>query len=534
MLDWLTSKKQRNISTNFEKTGIVTLIDKLIKLNPRVDFLNLINRINSLHGELPVNFYHGSYFDVTNIAILKDILDGRTYPKWLQNKEIQFLAMQALSGVFLHTDVGHAKQGLQEMAQKDQPQRIRFCSDASLRDMDKGRVDSPFYVFKECLYDTDIYRNGATVTVQPIRVFDGGETYLLEKEIDHTGYFGNGYYEKLITAGEPRAFLITLEFPGKLRFDFHHFENERFYQLHKECRPEEFERLFGITHIILFEFSTHILARILKESRIDVFSLYEANDADSSGTLSDSMPEPLCNAKYIISGRGCVFESGHGKDYRYDYPHVVKDAYFRFNGYSFLGMTGKLESGEKNNWGSDWNSKYFHGLHSPHYIYGVPSMRLIFKKADTSVNPLENTEIKEKYDALKSYQIEAEKLEAKIKNLEPQIPWLLLTELPRIHLMRLIKNEKHLLQIETQWLRIESHLKIFALVNKSPSMKTLAEEERSKLANALYGYMSLIKEKNRPKWLTEYVDIVKRLNYCKNRIGTLMSWLDPILKFIEK
>jgi hypothetical protein len=95
----------------------MAIIDKLIKLNPKVDFSKLIDKTNAMHGELPVNFYHGSYFDLTNIAILRDIVDEQSYPSWLKNQEVQSFALQALTGIFFHTDVGHAERGLNEMSQ---------------------------------------------------------------------------------------------------------------------------------------------------------------------------------------------------------------------------------------------------------------------------------------------------------------------------------------------------------------------------------------------------------------------------------
>jgi len=422
--------------------GISAFIDKIARLNPLVDFSDIIERINTMREEFALNFYHGSYFDITNIAILREIIDERSCPLWLRKEEIQSLAAQALMGIFFHTDIGHAKHGLQKLAKTEHPQRISFYSDAALSDY----IDPSFYIIKKCLYQQDSFNKGAEISVQPIRVFDGSEKYLTENDIDSTRYFSNDYFVSLLASKTPNAYLIRINFLNTL----HHcsqyfFENTNLRQMRE---IKHIGNIFDPVYIILLNLPTHYLSRILKKECIEVFSLYESNDADSGGTLQYSMPEPLCNAKYIISGRGCIFESGHFKEMRYhaDDTHIVHNAYYRFNDYGFLGMAGRLQTGETNRWGDEWNRKYFHGTHSLNYIYGLLSIRLIFKKLKAPVDFFAVPEIKNKYDSLIKLRKEAAELEIKVNLLDLQIPWLLLTELPRIHLLCLVKNDKHTLR----------------------------------------------------------------------------------------
>ena len=510
--------------------GIFAFFEKLEKLNPKVDFSPIIERINIMRGELPVNFHHGSYFDLTNIAILRDIVDERSCPPWLRKREIQSFAARALTGVFFHTDVGHAVHGLQEMSQKEQPQRIRFCSDASLSDFDKGYANSPFYVFQECLHNQNIWREGAAVSVQPIRIFDGNEHYMTADNIDPVGYFSDGYGKKLITSQESRAYLITLDFMNTIRHCSPDcFENRYLRQMRENRHTED---VFNPVYVILFNLSTHYLSRHLKEEGVDIFSLYEANDADSSGTLRDSMPEPLCNANYIISGRGCMFESGHAENYSYDYPHKIMDAYFRFNNYGFLGMAGILQPEDEEEAQRKYGQRrsvsyqYYHGLHSTRYIYGLPSVRLIFKRQETPINPLENPEIKKRYDRLVYLQTQLKQLELKINSLDSQVPWLFLTEPPRVHILRLIKNEKHRTQIDMELLRIQKQLLVRSAFNMLPS-------DRMKCANAMNRYMTLLKKRNRPLWMIDYVSCVRNMNRFEDEIKRLSEFLEPLLNRLE-
>ena len=501
--------------------AIYSFVEKLRKLNPEVDFSNIIERIYIMRDEFPINFYHGSYFDLTNIAILRDIVDERSCPPWLITREIQSFASQALTGIFFHTDVGHAEHGLQEMSQKEQPQMIHFCSDGSLCDYGNGNANSPFYVFKECLHNQNIMKDGATVNIQPIRIFDGSEYYLTKDNIDPIGYFPNGI---CISSKEPNAYLITLSFKNIHRYCSPYcFENEYLRQMREKRYTED---VFNPIYIILFNMPTHYLSRYMKENHIDVFSLYEANDADSSDTLHSSMPEPLCNAKYIMSGRGCIFESGHAEEklryYNENHTHIIKNAYFRFNDYSFLSMAGKLETGEKDRWGYERNDRYFHGTHSVDYIYGLPSVRLVFKKLATPMDFLAVPEIKHKYEKLKELQNERKKLESKMKSLDSQVPWLFLTEPPRIHIMHLIKNEKHRIQVDAELMRIHKQLLLHKIFHKFPS-------ERTKCANAMRRYICLLKEKNRPQWMTEYVSYVWRIDYYDKEIESLTKFLEPLL-----
>jgi hypothetical protein len=107
---------------------------------------------------------------------------------------------------------------------KEQPIKTKFGSDAALSDCD----GSPFYIFKECLYNQEIWNYGAEVSVQPLRVFDGSENYLKESD-DPTGYFSDGYCRSLISSDEPSAFLITLNFLKKcpVHLNVRHFEDDR-------------------------------------------------------------------------------------------------------------------------------------------------------------------------------------------------------------------------------------------------------------------------------------------------------------------
>jgi len=325
--------------------SVSTFFEKLKILNPTADFTDIEKRVY-LFGkygfDLPVNIYHGSYFDLTNVAILRDIVNKRSCAPWIRNNhEVQSFASQALTGVFFHTDVGHASDELEAMAKSEQPKRIHFGNNAAL----DGCTDSSFYVFKDCLHDEEITRNGAEVTVQSLKVFDGKEEYLLErgKEIT-TNYGATIYYSKfdpyynideikrIIASKQPHAYLIKLDFSKCMRNPYGniHLEDEYLHEIRKEFGDkdhEDFEKLFSIVNIVLFEFSTHTLARIMKENGLGCFSLYESNDGDSSDILYEFMPEPLCDAKYLVTGRGCAFESGHCDDYRDKQTHIIKNAY---------------------------------------------------------------------------------------------------------------------------------------------------------------------------------------------------------------
>jgi hypothetical protein len=386
--------------------SVSAFVEKLQKLNPAIDFSDIEKRID-LCGkcglDLPVNVYHGSYFDLTNIAILQDIINERSCAPWLRsNREVQSLATQALTGIFFHTDVGHAKDGLKEMAQGEQPKRIHYAEP-------HDRIDSPFYVFEDCLHNEEIARGGANVTVRPLRVFDGTEAYLLERgEELETNYCMNDDIKGIIDSEQPHAYLITLDFSRQMRrmhVGMHVFECEELYAVRKMLRDdmEGFDKIFSTVNVIIFQFSTHTLARILMENKICVHSLYEGNDGDSSSTLYESIPKPLCDAKYLITGRGCAFESGHYDDYcgRGDKPHIIKDAWCNFNDYGFIGMAGKLEHRDVDRWGVNWNAKYFHGFHNIKHSEQVSlsSKRLIFKKLQEPIDYNTIPEIKKLYDA---------------------------------------------------------------------------------------------------------------------------------------
>ncbi|MCL2063223.1 MAG: hypothetical protein FWG98_02485 [Candidatus Cloacimonetes bacterium] len=494
--------------------SISSFINKIEKLNLEIDLQEIKKRIYSLDEKFPVNFYHGSYFDLTNIAILRDIIDERTCPQWLKCDEIQKFAIQSLSGLFFHTDVGHAFDGLLKLSQEKLPKKIRFCSNAALR----GYIDSPFYIFKQCLYNQDIFDDGATVDVEPLNIFDGSEKYLSQEDIDQTGCYSEDYFLSLMNPDKPRAFLITLKFQSKPDIS----NCDRF-----SYRRENID-ILNTTHIILFNLPTHYLARIMKEEEIDVLCLYESNDGDSGNTLHESLPEPLNNAKYILSGRGCVFESGHFEAERYHYddnPHIIQNAYFRFKGYKFLGMAGKLQTGEKDRWEHELNDKYFHGTHKTDYYSHHLPIRLLFKKVEgvepifkTPKDYLEVSKYKEWNERLVSFQKKQEILEQKLNILDLQVPWLFLTEPTRIKYENLIKNEKHRLQIEKY---ICSILDLLGQMNYKINCKN-----RMKLKYSLNEYLVLLKKNGRPSWLVNYVDCLEKTHSNEIEIKRLKDILN--------
>ena len=495
--------------------SISSFINKIEKLNLEIDLQDIKKRIYSLDEKFSVSFYHGSYFDLTNIAILRDIIDEQSCPQWLKKcGEIQKFAIQSLSGLFLHTDVVHAYDGLVKLSQEKLPKRIRFCSDASL----KGCIDSPFYIFKQCLYNQDLFNDGAMVDVKPLNIFDVSENYLSKKDIDPTGYFSEDYFLSLMNPDKPGAFLITLIFQCKSGI----LNWERFSYLRDNIE------ILNTTHIILFNLPTHYLSRVLKEEQINIFCLYESNDGDSGNTLHESLPEPLNNAKYILSGRGCVFESGHFEAEQYHYddnPHIIQNAYFRFKGYKFLGMAGKLQTGEKDRLEHELNDKYFHGTHKIDYYSHHLPIRLLFKKVE-GVEPifknpkdyLEVSKYKEWNDRLVSFQKKQEILEQKLNILDLQVPWLFLTEPTRIKYENLIKNDKHRLQIEKY---ICSILNLLRQMNYKIDCKN-----RMKLKYSLSEYLVLLKKNGRPNWLVNYVDLLKKTHSNEIEIKRLKDILN--------
>jgi len=94
--------------------GINQFLQKIIKLNPTVDFSCIIERMSKQNNDddLPVSFYHGSFLDITNIAILNDIAKRSCW--WLGSDIVSF-ARQALNGIFIRTDIGQAHYVLQNL-----------------------------------------------------------------------------------------------------------------------------------------------------------------------------------------------------------------------------------------------------------------------------------------------------------------------------------------------------------------------------------------------------------------------------------
>ena len=112
-----------------------------------------------------------SYHDITNIALLMDILDYDNFSSNLQNDETKSFAKQALSGVFFHSDLGHAKHNLQNLSGNAHHRFDRISQPFGL----------PVYVHDRCLFNKDIFKIPVSIYIKPISIYDGRVLILLDK-----------------------------------------------------------------------------------------------------------------------------------------------------------------------------------------------------------------------------------------------------------------------------------------------------------------------------------------------------------------
>ena len=307
----------------------------------------------------PLSLYHGSWFDLTDVALLIDLAEN--YP---ENSEISDMARKSLGGFFIHTNIGHTRDGLMELAGRRFPFHFGFGQDAA----EHGCDYAPFYVYEGLLKNKRIAEHGGILQDTQTIDIEGIESHIKEN--------------KYCPIEQPIAFLSTISINAFTHNDIRDFGKRR----RKNDNAEK------TIKILFVEIPTHVFARICDKFDLSISLFYESNDADSD-CFRDSLPAPICNAEWIISGRGGLIV------YKPEiYPKEIGTAYYRFNDYEYVGHVGEIK------W---WN--YYRNYRYSFYLSGklisteilpedsTSSGRLIFKKVAKPINYATTAIVKDFY-----------------------------------------------------------------------------------------------------------------------------------------
>ncbi len=201
-----------------------------------------------------VTVYHGSWFDLTDIATLVHLQKKTDAPELVE------MATKALNGVIIHTNLGDTSYGLEEMANGRPPFPFVLGYEAS----GEGCEGSPFYT-----HDVAFRRESI------LSKYDRSHTYVVER--------GQGEVLKIE------------KFPVRLTLDEHSYYRPMARRV--DLRIEGLE-----LSIYYLELDTRKLSELFMELGIRPYLFYESNDGDSD-CFRDSFPEAFDNADWLISGR---------------------------------------------------------------------------------------------------------------------------------------------------------------------------------------------------------------------------------------